>query len=117
MDNLSSANIDNNWNGWTAGKCIADTNNGRKKRNDNMGQNRTEDIDEDIYEDIDEVGTGDISTDRTEERAKRSTEVDLTKERKVECVSWLGGLGAYWKYDHEVPSRCHSKSVCPLITV
>ena len=46
-------------------------------------------------------------------RAGRSTQLDTTKERRLECVSWLGGQAAYWKYDLEVPSRCYSMTCVP----
>ena len=41
-------------------------------------------------------------------RVKRQT-IDTTKERKIECVSWLSGTAAYWNYDFKVPSTCYSK--------
>ena len=44
----------------------------------------------------------------TFKRHKR-TATDLAIVRKIECVSWLDGSAAYWKYDYEIPSKCYSK--------
>ena len=66
----------------------------------------------DIDKNVDKwtAGTCRASTDTARRRRRRrDTELDTSKERRVECVSWLGGTGAYWRYDYQVPSKCHSK--------
>lgn len=70
-----------NSNGFYAGSCTAPGNAGRKKR-----------------------GLNSIAF-----RSKRQS-IDTTKERKIECVSWLSDTAAYWKYDYIVPQRCYSMS-------
>ena len=90
-DDPSTATVDSlNFNGWTAGTCLLDSNttgtgSGRKKRQSS-----------------DSGAGGDVGGTR----AKRS--VNLEKERRVSCVA-SGNSSASWTYDYEVPRMCYSR--------
>ena len=63
----------------------------------------------DIDRNVDNWTAGTCVANTNTGRRRRDTEVDTSKERRLECVSWLGGTAAYWRYQYQVPSRCHSK--------
>ena len=50
-----------------------------------------------------------LASVRKKRDASLTLEQQLKVEREMECVSWMDGSAAYWKYEYEVPAYCYSK--------